>query len=62
MQAMDKMGSQYKRSNLQDELNRMKENMNRWGQDLKSKYNQKDFDQSVEEFAQKAEKVGERCS
>lgn len=52
-------------NNYQDELNKLRNKLNDWKKDFKSSYKnytQKDFDQTVDEFAVKAEKIGKNVA
>jgi len=47
-----------KESNFYDEIEKARQKLNEWKKDFSKKYNQKDFDRMVEEFSEKAEKLG----
>ncbi|MEN6314990.1 MAG: DUF4097 family beta strand repeat-containing protein [Clostridiaceae bacterium] len=44
--------------NYYDEVAKCRERINEWRRDLSKNYNQKDFDKMVDDFSQKAEKIG----
>lgn len=44
--------------NYYDEVSKCREKINEWRHDLSKNYNQKDFDKMVDDFSQKAEKIG----
>lgn len=49
-------------ANFQDEVAKMRERIHEFKRDLKSSYNQKDFDRMVDEFSMKAEKIGKNVA
>lgn len=53
---------QAKQQNFQEELNRMKNRVESWKKEFKNNYNQKDFDNAVEELASKAEALGKNVA
>lgn len=55
-------GKQQKQANYTDEVLKMREKINDWRNEFKSNYNQKDFDRMIDEFSQKAEKLGKNVA
>lgn len=53
---------QQKNTAYQEEIFKMRERINDWRKDFKNNYNQKDFDNMVEDFAVKAEKLGKNLA
>ncbi|MCX7709798.1 MAG: DUF4097 family beta strand repeat-containing protein [Clostridia bacterium] len=53
---------QQKGQTYHEEIFKMRERINDWRKDIKNNYNQKDFDRMVEDFANKAEKVGKNLA
>lgn len=51
-----------KQANFQDEIKKLKTKMDDWRQNLKTNYNQKDFDKAVDDFTKKAEKIGKNVA
>jgi DUF4097 and DUF4098 domain-containing protein YvlB len=51
-----------KSKNFQDEIYKIRDRLNDWKKDFKSNYNQKDFDQMVDDFSIKAEKLGKNIT
>jgi DUF4097 and DUF4098 domain-containing protein YvlB len=47
-----------KEPNFYDEIEKARQKLNEWKKDFNKKYNQKDFDRMIEEFSEKAEKLG----
>jgi DUF4097 and DUF4098 domain-containing protein YvlB len=47
-----------KQPNFYDEVEKARQKLNEWKKDFNKKYNEKDFDRTVEEFSEKAERIG----
>ena len=53
---------QHKQANFQEELFKARERVSDWKRDFKNNYSQKDFDRAVDEFSNKAEKLGKNLA
>lgn len=51
-----------KKPSFNDEVSKVKERLNDWKKEFKKSYNQKDFDRAVEEFTNRAEKIGKNLA
>jgi len=52
----------YKQPNFQDEVYKMKDKINDWMSGFKNNYAHKDFDNAIEDFVKKAEKLGKNVA
>jgi DUF4097 and DUF4098 domain-containing protein YvlB len=52
----------YKQPNFHDEIFNTKERLHQWKKEFQNNYNQKDFDNMVDEFSLKAEKLGKNVA
>lgn len=53
---------QQKQANFQEEIFKVREKVSDWKRDFKNNYGQKDFDRAVDEFSNKAEKLGKNLA
>lgn len=53
---------QRQQANFYDEVEKMRSRIHDWKNDFKKNYNQKDFDRMVDDFSQKAEKLGKNVA
>jgi DUF4097 and DUF4098 domain-containing protein YvlB len=51
-----------KKTGFNEEVSKVKERLNEWKKEFKKNYSQKDFDRAVEEFTNRAEKVGKHLA
>ena len=61
-QTQNQSTSRQRQTNFQDEVYKMRDRMHEWKKDFKNSHNQKDFDRVVEEFSNKAEKLGKNLA
>lgn len=53
---------QQKQANFQEEIFKVREKVSDWKRDFKNNYSQKDFDRAVDDFSNKAEKLGKNLA
>jgi hypothetical protein len=53
---------QQKKVNFSDEITKVKDRLSDWKKEFKNNYSQKDFDRAVEDFSNKAEKLGKNVA
>jgi len=58
----DNAARQQRQQNFQEEIYKMRDRIHEWKNDFRSNYNQKDFDRMIDEFANKAEKLGKNLA
>ncbi|MCR4436907.1 MAG: DUF4097 family beta strand repeat-containing protein [Clostridiales bacterium] len=58
----DSGARQQKQPNFQDEVSKVRERIQQWKKEFKSSYSQKDFDRLLDEFSEKAEKLGKNLA
>lgn len=58
----ENFSKQQKQPNFQDEVAKVKDRLEEWKKEFKKNYNQKDFEHMIDEFSNKAEKLGKNVA